>query len=251
MHSLAPSALLPPPELSSFGGGNFTEIGKEFFRYFVTIGGLRAEDDVLEVGSGNGRMAAPLTSYLTRGSYEGFDVAKTPVGWCTDAITPHFPRFRFQWVDVKNGLYNPTGSLDAASFVFPYPSDSFNFVFLTSVFTHLLEREIHQYLGEICRVLRPRGRMFATFFLANAVTEQCLLAGKSSLSFQHSLGACRTMNPRTPEDALLYPEERVRSLCMHQGLQGHPLIRYGTWSGRSDGLSFQDILVLEKTGLHS
>ena len=58
-----------------FGGGPFNEIGEEFFRHFVELGGLKPDERVLDLGCGIGGMAVPLTRYLSeRGSYKGFDV---------------------------------------------------------------------------------------------------------------------------------------------------------------------------------
>src|SRR5262249_6440676 len=53
-------------------------------------------------------------------------------------------------------------------FVFPYADASFDFVFLTSVFTHMLPAEVAQYLREVRRVLRPAGRCPAAFFFLHA-----------------------------------------------------------------------------------
>ena len=58
--------LVPPRRLSFVGAGDFTAIGLEFLRYFQDLGGLRPTDHVLDVGCGIGRMALPLTGYLSK-----------------------------------------------------------------------------------------------------------------------------------------------------------------------------------------
>ncbi len=73
-------------------GGEFRATGEEFLTYFIEIGGLRPSDRVLDVGCGVGRMAVPLTRYLSpEGRYEGFDVMANAVEWCQRHITPRFP----------------------------------------------------------------------------------------------------------------------------------------------------------------
>ena len=66
------------------------------------------------------------------------------------------PNFRFRHVDVLNRAYNPQGRLDPENFEFPYPQDAFDFVFLTSVFTHMRPPEMRHYLTGRC------GGSFAT-----------------------------------------------------------------------------------------
>ncbi len=57
--------LVPPRGLANVGGGDFREIGEGQLRCFVEIGGLKPDDADLDVGCGVGRMAVPLTRYLS------------------------------------------------------------------------------------------------------------------------------------------------------------------------------------------
>jgi len=49
------------------------------------------------------------------------------------------PQFRFQHADLFNTAYNPRGVQQAAQYRFPYEDDSFDFAYLGSVCTHLLQ----------------------------------------------------------------------------------------------------------------
>lgn len=131
---------LTPPQRTLFVGGyaDFKGVGEEFLRYFVELGGLKPHERVLDVGCGIGRMAVPLTTYLDKnGSYEGFDIVADGIHWCRKKITPKYPHFRFHLADVFNEKYNPHGRYRASEYHFPYERESFDFVFLTSVFTHI------------------------------------------------------------------------------------------------------------------
>ena len=69
--------LAPPPAELNFVGtpDNFAEVGQQFFDIFVRDGGLKPHHRVLDVGCGVGRMALPLTGYLTPpGDYDGIVV---------------------------------------------------------------------------------------------------------------------------------------------------------------------------------
>jgi len=247
--SEAEVVLLPPPELELSVGGRFREVGEEFFTYFVDIGGLRPTDRVLDVGCGVGRMAVPLTRYLVDpGGYDGFDVMPRAIAWCQTQITPRFPRFRFQYIPLRNDTYNTTAAQTAATFTFPYPAASFDFVLLTSVFTHLLPDAARQYVSQIATILKPGGRCFCTFFLLNAESEGLLQAGLSpQFPFAHRYDAnCRVQDAKKPEEAIAYDEALIRDWFEAAGLTLADPIRYGSWCGRSDGLSLQDIIIAVK-----
>ena len=217
----------------------------EFLSYFVELGGLKPEDRVLEVGSGIGRMARPLTAYLGDGSYEGIDIVGQGIRWCQANITKRHPNFRFQLADVRNTMYNPEGKFAAAEYRFPFDDGCFDFVYLTSVFTHMLRREVARYLGEIARTLRPNGRCFATYFLLNEESRMLMESGCSSLCFDYRLDNCWTDDAHVPEHAIAFDVDYIRSLHCDLGFTIET-IQNGGWCGRNQYLSYQDILVARR-----
>jgi SAM-dependent methyltransferase len=251
-HVLAPPPaadvpLIPPDHLNFVGGGNFLEIGNEFLALFRDLGGLKPDDRVLDVGSGIGRMAVPLTTYLSReGSYEGIDIVPHGIEWSSANITKRFPRFRFQLADIRNKWYNANGRVGAAEYRFPFADASFDFVFLVSVFTHLLPAEVDNYLAEISRVLKPGGRCFASWFLLNAESESLIAAGKSTLAFKFPIEGGLTVNAEAPEETVSYQQERVSALYARNHLDVAPSIHFGSWCGRGEFLTYQDVYVAQK-----
>ena len=240
--------LLPPRALNFVGGSDdFETAGHEFLKHFVEIGGLKPDDRVLDIGSGVGRMAVPLTRYISsRGEYQGLEIVRVGVDWCRSNITPRFPHFRFQWADVYNKSYNPAGKSQPADYRFPFEDGRFSFVFLTSVFTHMLPAETAHYLSEIARVLRPGGRCFATFFLLNAESKAQIRMGKSTPPFPHAGEGYMTFKKRAPELAIAFEEEWVRDRHQSAGLRVLEPIRYGSWCARGSYTSYQDIVLSEK-----
>ncbi len=209
---------LTPPKGRIFHNPNaFKRIGNEFFRYFVGLGGLKPDERVLEVGCGVGRMAVPLTSYLNSGEYEGFDVMPGAIEWCQENISSKYPNFRFQVADVYNKEYNPGGTHRASEYAFPYEDDSFDFVILTSVFTHMLPDEVSNYLSEIERVMKAGGRTIITFFLLNQESLKLIESGMSTIDFRYDFGVYRTKEKSTPEAAIAYQEDFVRNLYGERG----------------------------------
>jgi SAM-dependent methyltransferase len=238
--------LVPPRRLRFVGDGDYTGIGEQFLRYFVDLGGLRPSESVLDIGCGVGRMAAPLTRYLdAEGRYEGFDIVPAGIDWCRANITPRHPRFHFQLADIRNPEYRG-GSQEAAEYRFPFDDASFDFAFATSVFTHMRPGEVRRYVSELGRVLRPGGRGLFTCFLLNSESLARIADGTSSMAFMHELDGFRTTDLRTPEAAIALPEDFVRTCFTEAGLVVAEPIRYGSWSGRPDFLSAQDIVIAHK-----
>lgn len=156
----------PPPDSIFVGDGDYRAIGAEFLGHFVRIGRLQPHERVFDIGCGIGRMAVPLTQYLDpeRGSYDGVDPVMDGILWCAQTITPAYPRFRFQRLDIAHPLYNPQGSLPGNEVRFGFANQSFDFITMTSVATHLPPDELVVYLSEAARLLAPGGRLFLTAF---------------------------------------------------------------------------------------
>jgi SAM-dependent methyltransferase len=242
--------LRPPRRLLGGDYDYFERVGEEYLGHFVELGGLKPGDRVLDVGCGPGRMAVPLTRYLSSGaggSYEGFDVVPREVEWCRRQITPRHPSFRFQVADVRNPRYNPAGATPASEYRFPFPDQSFDFAFATSVLTHLREPDAANYLREIGRVLRPGGRCMVTFFLWNTEARQQVAEGKSHYAFAHPDGHARYESLDSPEAAVAYDESWVHDRFFAGGM-GIEEMRYGQWCGRKPALTWQDLIVGGRPG---
>jgi ubiquinone/menaquinone biosynthesis C-methylase UbiE len=239
--------MIPPRSLQFVGGGDYKATGWEFRRLFTEMGGLLPDHKVLDVGSGIGRMAAPLTSYLSpKGEYQGFDIVKKGVDWSQNNITTRFPNFHFQHADVQNNDYNPNGRLRSSSFTFPYEDQYFDFVFLTSVFTHMFPSDVERYLAEILRVLKVGGTCFNTCFLINEESQSLIKNGKSTQPFTHRLEGCYTTTVENPESAIAYDESYFLSAVQRSGLLLQPPVYFGSWCGRPKFLSYQDIVISHK-----
>lgn len=240
-----PSDFAIPESLKGSGGfRGRQDVGQRWFSFLTRDAGLEPGDAVLDVGCGLGRIAVPLLAYVT-GRYEGFDIDAAAIAWCRENITARAPNFHFKAVDLRSTFYNPGGAGPADSFEFPYESGSFEVVFLASVFTHLLTETVANYLSEIQRVLKPGGRVVASYFLLNDDSERAIAAGSARPAFPHRVGRCRVSDPKRPEAAVAHEEQAIRALYRDRGLSLSD-IRYGSWPGRPSAESNQDIIFAVK-----
>jgi SAM-dependent methyltransferase len=184
-------------------------------------------------------MALPLTDYLTTGRYEGFDIDARGVEWCQKNITPKFSNFKFQYVDLYNQYYNPKAKVQSSEFKFPYPDNHFDFVFATSVFTHLLPADAAHYLKEIERVLAPNGTAFLTWFVLDEKRMKQMKTENSHANFAYGYpdsAFCFYSHSGNPEAEIAYSEK-----WLNQQLET-PKQHRGTWCGET-GVSYQDIIL--------
>jgi SAM-dependent methyltransferase len=240
--------LVPPVELLFDGTTSvdeFKSVGEGFVRHFVIErAGLKPNGRVLDVGCGIGQKARPLTRYLDpTGGYDGFDVVPEGIHWC-QAHYAAFGNFHFQLADIFNTHYNREGRWKADEYTFPYEPASFDVVFLSSVFTHLLPRAVENYLREISRVLVPGGRCAITFFLLNRESRRGIEEGRNSIAFPHAESRqCRVADAASPETAVAYDEGFARELHDRFGLRAAE-ISYGSWCGREELYGcYQDAII--------
>lgn len=212
----------------------------------MKIGGLQPYQRVLDVGCGSGRMALPLTTYLSEGSYDGIDIVAPSIDWCRKTYAPRYPNFHFHFGDIENKEYNPTGKIKASEYTFPFETSSFDFVLLASVFTRMLRQDMENYLSEIAHVLKRDGRCLITYFLLNPESLELIHEKVSHHTFQYQLAGCRVDRVDAPESVVAYDERAVRSLYEDSHLTISEPIFFGTWCGRKSSLSWQDMIFATK-----
>ena len=242
---LNPSIPEPPAHLAKIVGAGFHEASLEFLDYFIKFGKLKSTDNVLDVGCGIGRMSYGLLTYLEKSAkYSGFDIIPELINWAQNEISRNHPQFQFDHAPIFNSFYNPDGNLKATEFIFPYDDQSFDFFFLTSVFTHMPGDSVQHYLKEIRRVLKPGGRGLITAFMLDESSQALIKNGKSTLELIHPMGDGLVADIKRPDYAIGFDEHEFDSWLLKYKLRMESIQR-GSWCGRLDYLTYQDILIIQ------
>lgn len=238
------SDLEPPKGLIYTGTRNFIKQGEQWREMFIDYG-LKSEDRFLDIGSGIGRIAVGLTPYL-KGKYEGFEAIELGVLWCKENITIKFPNFNFRYVALYNDLYN-SGGQSAETYRFEYEDSSFDFAASISVFSHMIDKEVVNYLSETHRVLKGNGILVATFFIMNEESKSFLKESKSDFDFKFEFDNYFLMDKNVKSANVAFKEEYLLNIINGSGFIVVEYIK-GHWCGRTKTktLAFQDILVLRK-----
>jgi SAM-dependent methyltransferase len=134
-------------------GGMWDEIGLLQLE-FLKRQGLLPEHNLLDVGCGSLRGGIHFVEYLQPGRYFGFDINASLIEagrmeLSSRALSGKQPQL----------LINE-------NFEFWRYGAQFDFALAVSVFTHLFINHISRCLAEACKVLKPNGKFYATFFRA-------------------------------------------------------------------------------------
>lgn len=206
---------------------------------------LKPTDCVLDIGSGIGRTAIALTTYLDKSAkYEGFDVVQLGIEWCDSKIKKDFQNFNFKYIPLFNDLYN-NSNLKASEFSFPYEKNFFDKIFSFSVFTHMQIDEIQHYFSEIQKVLKPDGLALSTFFTYDNASES-EISNNPAFNFSYKKNGYRLMSDKIKSGNIAIHKDKLKAMFEANNLTLVKIID-GFWKGsKEDKIEYQDIVVFKK-----
>ena len=163
------------------------------------------DSTILDIGCGCGRNAQYLRDFRHqiqrfRGRYIGIDIEEEMLNWCRETFDAE--RFTFMKSTHSSKSYNVTSGNDEY-YKIGLPDQSVDFVYSTSLFTHLLEKQLINYIEESFRVLKPGRAMYMSVFSLDYPPPTY----GSRHTFSHSVGNAHVESLRQPEAAVAYNED--------------------------------------------
>lgn len=188
------------------------EIGSQFWIECFAKAYVTADADIVEIGCGCGRIAMHLNANYFSGTYLGVDIDPEVIEYCRSHFPP--PRFSFKISPHKSSAYRAADCPLHKETVFTIAEpDSKDFVFSTSLFTHLLEDEMLFYLQESFRALRSDGMIVMSFFCIEHVE-----MGRP-WTFSHRRGNAYIDIDEYPEAAIAYSKDYMCQLVREVGFR--------------------------------
>ena len=242
----------PPLHLRHHVGGmsaGFNGPGYEFVVYLRLLAQLRDGDFLWDLGCGCGMLELALQDLRWQGRLIGTDIHKPCIDWAQKNIGTRIAGHKFIHMDIYNAAYWRKGTSSAQQWLDKFGEKGFDVVVAKSLFTHVLPDELNVYLKGIADRLKSGGKALLTFFILSEEQARFTVSGKSRISFHPygEAGCCAVRNPLAPTSAVAYKEHYLMEILRDAGFKMESCaLRYGVWTGRPDGLSFQDIVVIEK-----
>ena len=198
---------------NQFNGKRFGELGGILHEELTERAGLTAQSKILEIGCGCGRFAFAFADKVADGAYTGVDIDGPSIQSAKSNAFLSRKKFAFHHLDVHNTEYNPDGKFAADEYRFDFADNSFDVVFLVSVFTHMLPADVKNYISEIGRMLKPGGHVVFTTFVMDAGTQF------DGNDFIYGTGPYRSSHPEMHEICIGYYVDFLDECIKEAGLQ--------------------------------
>jgi SAM-dependent methyltransferase len=210
----------------------YLSIGESFWLHYMSTGAVNLKSTIVDIGCGCGRFAHHLRDfrYLDErftGQYIGVDIDPEMLHWCRE----HFDVSHFQFLHSTDASrsYKQAGAGDEL-YTIPIADRSVDFVFSRSLFTHLLEPELKNYLRESLRILKPGAHMVMSFFCLDYPPPT--YGGRHT--FSHRMGNASVESLEVPEAAVAFTEEFMVHQTREVGFSNAEVIGKGAEIWQSD-----------------
>lgn len=190
---------------------------KDFWMHAFHAGLCRLDSTVVDIGCGCGRYAHPLRDYRFKserfsGKYFGIDIDEEMLDWCRK----HYDSGRFSFFRSNHSSKAYRGATNGNShYRIPLKDESADFVFSTSLFTHLLEEQLVNYCQESFRILKPGGHMAMACFSVDHPPPT--YGGRHT--FRHRISNAYVESLEVPEAAVAYHEKFLLGVVREAGFR--------------------------------
>lgn len=218
--------------------GTFSELMRRFK--------LTSDSNILDIGSGCGRLSYPFNFLMKEGRYYGVDTWRDGVTWCADRFTSKNPNLQFHCMESNNNYYFEDYKEDVRNdYHFPFIADeTVDLTFAISCFSHLVENDCRSYFKEIARILKPTGSAYITGFVIDRFFfDYVKRTGKHTGVQEKDPGCYYAYSGQDFFGGFSF--EKWRSMLNDCGLE---IVSYevGDWAEKPGALNYQDIFIVSK-----
>lgn len=191
--------------------------GYPMWMYALACGYVALDSSIVEIGCGIGRRSHIMRDFRFHdvrftGKYLGIDIDPDMIAWCRANFDD---RFEFALSSHSSEAYRNTEARKDDYYVIPRDDSSVDFVFSTSLLTHLLEPEVHNYFAESARILKPGKRMMMSCFAIDFRPKKL----NDRYTFAHRIGPAYVESVEVPEAAVAFESEWLIAAAKEAGFQ--------------------------------
>lgn len=146
---------------------NYLDSAIEQVDHLMALNLLNSECRILDFGCGQGRFVNGLMYSNTKfSSYLGIDTDLNSINWCKRFLSIYSTKFQFLHLASYNARYNEK-AIGLKNI--PGNKEQIDLVFLNSVFSHMVKKDVEFYLNEFYSLLNENGRIYLTAFVETDV----------------------------------------------------------------------------------
>jgi SAM-dependent methyltransferase len=263
---------IPPPSLNfnqdtassieDYKAAYFEAAREKELPFLASVAHLNPKCSTLDYGCGLGRLAAAFADSENRfGSYFGWEPEPQALRWLQSAYENSLG-FRFDGTQLINNMNYVTNrgnystveeNFESRSEAVPSVTDllrlmngvKFNLQFSSSVFTHMWSSDIALTLKSFNDVASDNALFVNTWLIVDLYAQTSLDRGEADRILPIEINGALTYSQSNPLVCTAYRQKDVERMYRESGHQILEIL-YGSWSGRSNGVTYQDIVVSKR-----
>jgi hypothetical protein len=230
--------------------------------FLATVAHLNLDSTTLDFGCGLGRLASAFASSKGKyGAYYGWEPELEALQWLK-RVYAHDPKFRFGGTQLPSEMNYVTNKGNYSSVDKNFGSKSeaapditqlknlmdgkrFDLQFSSSVFTHMWSTDIISTLKSFEHIASDSSVFVNTWLIVDSFAQQSLDRGSADRRLPIEINGVLTYSHSNPLVCTVYRQEQMELIYKESGHQITD-IHYGSWSGRSNGVTYQDIVVSKR-----
>jgi SAM-dependent methyltransferase len=213
--------------------------------------GLRKDSVLFDYGCGLGRLGYAASKYLsTTGSYIGYEPNREALSFLKSAYKSR-ENFKFygdelpldeDYVALQSGQSRQGGKRSIDILPQSYVGRIVDFQYSSSVMTHMWIDSISRLLENLNFIVRPAGLCVNTWLIIDEFARYALDCNMADRRLPYKVNKAYTYSTTNPLICTAYEWADVRDAYDKAGHEIRKIL-WGSWSGRGNGVHYQDIVI--------